>query len=167
MMKLATDAATSSTNKSDELEDTTSASGKVTGQGSHFHSAKEPSGLGSTTTGTEPEITGTPSTTAAAPDPSSAQLASGPEAAGADERTAAIGHTSTYSSTPLAKGDPTSSMVDTESSDPTSYQKPEATYGGATGVPTGAANAAASTAFGNTQKQTGELCPSHSYLAPS
>jgi hypothetical protein len=61
----------------------------------------------------------------------------------------AVGETTTYSSTPLAKGDPTSSVIDTESTDPVTYQKPEHTYTGGndTGVPEGAALLAASKAF--------------------
>lgn len=151
MGKPSTHAGLSSKNKSDDPEDITGASGTVTGQGTHFRSAKDTTGLGSTTAGTDPEATGTPSTSAAT----------------ADDGTAAIGQTSTYSSTPLAKGDPTSSVVDPGSSDPTSYRKPEATYEGGAGLPAGSATTAASLAFGNSQKQTGAPLSSQPGVVPS
>ena len=130
---------------------TSAASGKLTGPGSHFRSAKESSGPGSNTTGMEPDTTGTAASTTA-PEPSAAQYTSGPEAGGAtsEQPAAAIGETSTYSSTPLASGDPTGSVVDPESSDPMTYQKPETSYGGdgnKSGVPPGAASVAATKAF--------------------
>jgi len=55
---------------------------------------------------------------------------------GRDSGTAAIGQTTTYSSRPLASGDPTGSIVDHESADPMTYKLPEA--GGHTGSATAA-----------------------------
>ena len=59
------------------------------------------------------------------------------------------GVTSTYSSTPLASGNPASSVINPSSSDPTTFKKPETSpgVGTGTGVGSGAALAAASTAF--------------------
>jgi hypothetical protein len=133
----------------------------VSGQGSHFKSAQETTGLGTTA--------GSDSAPAAATSTDNAQSATGPEAGGdkhvgtvdpssttaateENPTSGAVGETTTYSSTPLAKGDPTSSVVDTESTDPVTYQKPEHTYtgGNETGVPEGAAVAAASKAFKST-----------------
>jgi hypothetical protein len=127
----------------------TGASGKVTGEGSHFGSAgtgTDSAGysLGKSTTGhgysaAEPE---------GPTDSSGYSLGKGPQASGEleannhintataeEEETdeypgdrggqAAIGQTSTYSSHPLATGDKTSSVVDPSSSDPTTFKKPE------------------------------------------
>ncbi len=114
----------------------------------------------------EPETTGTASTTEGAPNPSTGEHRSGPETGGITEQpSAAVGETSTYSSTPLPKGNSTGSVVDPESSDPMTYQKPETSYGGDgnnSGVPPGAASLAATRAF---SRSTGEPWASASYWA--
>lgn len=61
--------------------------------------------------------------------------------------TAAIGQTTTYSSRGLASGDPTSSVIDHESTDPLTYKFPEHGNDSAAGVPPGSAAAAAATAW--------------------
>lgn len=133
----------------------------MSGPGSHFRSAKEPTALG-TTAGSEMGTAPDPSTSAA-------QYTTGPEAGGdqhvgtvdpsnmpgttqENPTSGAIGETSTYSSTPLARGDPTSSVIYSESTDPMTYQKPEHLYTGSgdTGVPEGAAAMAASKAYSGT-----------------
>lgn len=98
-------------------------------------------------------------------DPTSAQATAGPEVGGNDhvgtvDRTQLsqgsseppVGQTTTYSTHHLAKGDPTPSVVDPGSSDPTTFRKPESTALGtgsttAAGVPPNAAQVAASKAF--------------------
>jgi hypothetical protein len=146
----------------------TGASGRVTGEGSHFGTGgtgTDSAGysLGKSTTGhgysaAEPE---------GPTDSSGYSLGEGPEASGkreaknhiniaaAEEETdeypgdrrghAAIGETSTYSSHPLATGDKTSSVVDPSSSDPTTFKKPETS---STGVGPDAAEIAAQRAYG-------------------
>lgn len=70
-----------------------------------------------------------------------------------DDGEARIGSTTTYSSRPLASGDPVGSVVDHESKDPMTYRRPEHYHSEAAetvsgGVPSGAAAIAASKAFG-------------------
>jgi hypothetical protein len=134
---------TSSRGKNDEPEETAGATGKPSGPGSHFQSAKDTSGLSSTTTGagSSPETGGDQHVDTVDRDTVGTST---------DQPGTAIGQTSTYSSTPLAKGDPTSSVIDPESKDPMTYQKPERASYGASGVPEGSATVAASKAFGKT-----------------
>ena len=105
-----------------------------------------------------------------ATDPTAAQATAGPEVGGNDhvgtiDRTQLsqgsseppVGQTTTYSTHHLAKGDPTPSVVDPESSDPTSFRKPESTAPAtgsitAAGVPPNAAQVAASKAFGGSTR---------------
>lgn len=68
--------------------------------------------------------------------------------------TAAIGQTTTYSSQPLASGDPTGRIVDHSSKDPMTYKMPEVGHASAAakgpsdrGVTSPAASAAASAAW--------------------
>lgn len=86
---------------------------------------------------------------------------------------AAIGQTSTYSSHTLRHGDAVGSVIDRSSRDPTTYKMPEHTFGQGTsatdehsgsGVPPGAAGAAASAAFSKHNDQSSESehsSPSH------
>ncbi|ETN46840.1 uncharacterized protein HMPREF1541_01029 [Cyphellophora europaea CBS 101466] len=159
---------TFSRNKETEAEDTSSrptAGGKVTGQGTHFPSSQTMDtgdNLGSTVGGQQdPGIGGTRS------DPQAALSSTGPETSGGghistanpsgtSQGATAIGQTSTYSTHHLSKGDPTPSVVDPQSSDPTSFKKPEASTGAGTGagVPPNAAQVAASKAFtGSSHKE--------------
>ena len=109
----------------------------TTGQGSHF---RQDDSQPSTVTGTNPSTTG-PSDVSAAPTSSyQAQGTAGPEAGGSSHvgtvsaselgnksgsGSAAVGQTTTYSSQPLASGNPTGSVIDNKSSDPLTYKKPE------------------------------------------
>ena len=119
---------------------------------------------------------GASETSANYPDPSLAKNTSGPEVGGQShigttspetagtndsigggDRTAAIGTTSTYSTTHLTKGDPTSSLIDIESADPVTYKKPEtSSYGHNAGVPQGSAQTAASRAFKSSNTHGGK-----------
>jgi len=78
--------------------------------------------------------------------------------------TAAIGTTSTYSSQPLASGDPTGSVVDHQSTDPLTYKLPEAgsrtsaaTQASGSTAPSNAASTAASLAWNKSKSLV--LCP--------
>ena len=122
---------------------------------------------------------GVPDTSTATPNPSLARNTAGPDAGGqshigtvspeaagttasaqGDDGAAAVGNTSIYSTTHLSKGDPTSSVIDPESTDPVTYQKPEATsHGRDTGVPDGSAQAAASKAFDGSKSSGGKCMP--------
>lgn len=102
-----------------------------------------------------------------ATDPTTAQATRGPEVGGTEhvgtaEPGTAIGQTSTYSTRHLAKGDPTPSVIDPESSDPTTFKKPESSLAGATsstetGLASNAAQLAASRAFTGSS-QGGKQC---------
>ncbi|KAK5055247.1 hypothetical protein LTR84_012997 [Exophiala bonariae] len=81
---------------------------------------------------------------------------------------AAIGQTSTYSSHTLRHGDAVGSIIDRSSRDPTTYKMPEHTFGQGTsasgehsgsGVPPGAAGAAASAAFNKHNDQSTSNIP--------
>ncbi len=90
-------------------------------------------------TGNEPQTAGGPSDTSAAPsqayDTSAMSTSAATQAGSAGfspaepseegSGTATIGQTTTYSSRPLASGDPVGSIVDHESSDPMTYRLPE------------------------------------------
>lgn len=152
---------TFSRSKEAEAEDTTTAgaTGKVTGQGSHFSSTKamDRDTLGATAAAQQDAGVGAPTT-----DPRAAQATGGPEVGGGEHvgtvnpsqlsqggSDPPAGQTTTYSTHHLTKGDPTPSVIDPESSDPTTFKKPEATAPatGSAGVPPNAAQVAASKAF--------------------
>ncbi len=118
---------------------------------------------------------GAPEASSSMPDSSYARDTAGPETGGqshvgtvgheatgmiasarSDDGAAAIGPTSTYSTTRLTKGDLISSIVDPESTDPMTYQKPEtSSLGQNSGVPEGSAQTAASRAFTGSQSHGG------------
>lgn len=152
---------TFSRSKETEADDTATAgaTGKVTGQGSHFSSTKamDRDTLGATAAAQQDAAAGGPT-----PDPKAAQATGGPEQGGSDHvgtvnpsqlsqssSEPPVGQTTTYSTHQLGKGDPTPSVVDPGSSDPTTFKKPESTApaAGSAGVPPNAAQAAASKAF--------------------
>jgi hypothetical protein len=91
--------------------------------------------------------------------------ASGSSTAIADESSvgdnsgrAAIGQTSTYGSHYLGSGEPTSSIVDPNSSDPTTYSKPETSHLGrdvGIGAGVGAAGLGATSAYDGSRDQPG------------
>lgn len=91
--------------------------------------------------------------------------ASGNSTAGADELGAGdttgradVGQTSTYGSHYLGSGEPTSSVVDPSSSDPTTYRKPETSHLGrdvGIGAGVGAAGVGAASAHDRSQDQPG------------
>lgn len=135
-------------------------------------------------TGTEPQTVGASDNSASIPPASQAAATAGPEAGGQSHigttsatsataetsghkpfpstlrtedgsGTAAIGQTTTYSSRPLASGDPTPSVIDHGSRDPLTYKFPEHGHEGISGgVPAGSAAAAATQAFKNTQGES-------------
>ncbi|RMZ75456.1 hypothetical protein DV738_g5472, partial [Chaetothyriales sp. CBS 135597] len=73
---------------------------------------------------------------------------------GIDTPSAAVGSTSTYSTTHLRHGDPTASVVDNQSRDPLTYRKPEAYH---TGASDGSAFPSSSTVPGaNQARGTGQ-----------
>lgn len=146
------------------------ASGKVTGEGSHFGSGgagTDSAGysLGKSTTGqgfsaAEPEGNTDSSGYSLGKGPAVGtheaenhmNTAAAPEALGQIDDTAGdqtgqadVRQTSTYSSHPLSTGDKTSSVVDPSSSDPTTFQKPETSV---SGVGPDAAETAARKAYG-------------------
>ena len=141
--------------KSDTPSSDSGRSGAFGGQGSHFRKDDDQGINPTTVAGTSPQTTATSDIT-------NARGTAGPEAGGSGHvstasaistghsgmdsardgsSSAAIGQTTTYSSTPLASGDPTGSVIDHGSRDPLTYKKPES------GVPSGSAAAAASQAW--------------------
>lgn len=106
--------------------------------------------------------------------PPTASQASGNSTAIADEPSygdttgrAAIGSTSTYKSTYLGSGEPTSSVIDPMSSDPNTYRKPETSHLGrdaGIGAGVGAAGIGAASAYDGSRGQTG-FSESHTGLS--
>ena len=78
--------------------------------------------------------------------------------AGGDVGRATIGQTSTYGSHYLGSGEPTSSIVDPNSSDPTTYRKPEASHLGrdvGLGAGVGIAGIGAASAYDRSRDESG------------
>lgn len=152
--------------KDDEAMYETGASGKLTGEGSHFGTGGTGTDSAGYSLGKDTEGHGF---SAAEPtgntDSSGYAIGKGPEALGTREEgnhintaatasaldesdgtgQAAVGQTSTYSSHPLATGDKTSSVIDPSSSDANTFKRPEVSS--TAGVGPGAAEAAARKAY--------------------
>lgn len=140
---------------SEEVEDSTGPSGRLTGQGSHFTSG--------TTTGQSYLFSLYTANVVSGTDPrDNTGLTGGPGTGGTEHGTttepssgsAAIGETTTYSSQKLSPGDPISSVIDNQSDDPITYKKPESSRTSG-GVTSGAAQAAAGKAFHDDQQRKG------------
>lgn len=164
----------------------TSNSGRISGEGSHFPKDDETSttqmSQPTPATGTDLRISGAADTSAVAAPASQAKAPTASEIGGSEHAgtattapppalppvqssrdgigSAAIGETTTYSTQPLASGDPIGSVMDHKSTDPMTYKMPEvgrhSTTGNA-GVPPEAASAAASAAWTKGGRMPGEF----------